>query len=150
LLDKKRYELPEDVVRCNKRVLNNLHYYETNYFLVFILICLFISYLAPGKFFAGLIAVTMSLGSFFYGRSKQPQLKQIYENHPFLFIFINLLTAYLLVYLMNSVSVFILAITTPLLVIFLHASLRVRGKDSVSNQSPMAFFLKWCQILPKE
>ena len=43
LLDKKRYELPEDVVRCNKRVLNNLHYYETNYFTVFILICLFIS-----------------------------------------------------------------------------------------------------------
>lgn len=43
LLDKKRYELPEDVVRCNKRVLNNLHYYETNYFLVFILISLFIS-----------------------------------------------------------------------------------------------------------
>ena len=43
LLDKKRYQLPEDVVRCNKKVLNNLIYYETNYYAILLLISVFIS-----------------------------------------------------------------------------------------------------------
>ena len=181
LLDKKRYQLPEDVVRCNKRVLNNLHYYETNYYAVLLLISIFISwvprapalglcnerngqtrptnsplrtqknsYLTPAKWFIGFFAVLLSIGSFIYFSSKQPQFKSIYEDHPFCFMFLNLLCAYFVVYFLDCVSVFILSITTPLLIIFVHASLRAKGKESVSSQSPMAFFLKWCQLLPKE
>jgi len=150
LLDKKRYELPKDVLSCNKRVLNNLHYYETNYFIVLLLISIFISYITPAKWFIGLFSILLSVGSFIYGTSKQPQIKSIYEDYPFLFMFLNLISAYLVVYALDSVSVFILSITTPLLIIFLHASLRIKGKESVSNSTAMHCFLSWSKLLPKD
>jgi len=150
LLDKKRYELPKDVISCNNRLLSNLHYYETNYFIILLLTSLLISYITPAKWFIGLFAIVLSVGSFIYGTSKQPQMKAIYEDHPFLFMALNLLAAYLVVHCLDAVSTFILSITTPLLIIFLHASLRIKGKESVSNSSAMHFFLKWCHLLPKE
>lgn len=150
LLDKKRYELPKDLLSCNKKVLNNLHYYETNYIVVLALISTFISYITPAKWFIGFFSILISIFSFIYGTSKQPQMKTIYEDHPFLFMSINLLAAYVVVYFLDCVSVFVLSITLPLMIIFTHAILRVKGKESTSKDTVMYSFLKYFQILPKE
>ena len=60
-----RFDLPEfsNIERWFNRVVNNLLYYQTDYFISAILIFLVIGFLHPGKMFLGI--ATLAIGQLF-------------------------------------------------------------------------------------
>lgn len=68
LLGSARFQLPnyKDLEKWGNRVVNNLLYYQTNYFLMALAVFTLVGFLNPLKFFCGMIALGVAFGLFIY------------------------------------------------------------------------------------
>lgn len=149
-----RFEVPDtsDTGRWTNRVVNNLIYYQTNYFVSALIVFSLISSLNPARMLVGLITIGLVFGAFYYFANAQGKGKAANEG-------IVLVAAIcFVVYQFNCTLFALSSVTFPILLVFLHASFRCRNtKSKVSNvaetfglkkKTPMGFFLDQLGVEP--
>ncbi|XP_031700773.1 PRA1 family protein 3-like [Anarrhichthys ocellatus] len=131
-----RFAKPEfgDLTKWNNRVISNLLYYQTNYFAAAVVVFLIVGFLNPfGMFLGGAVVSLVFMVSVWAGEN-QVMVKNFKRKNPTLFIIVVMVTSYFLLSLCGGVMVFIFGITFPLLLILIHASLRLRNmKNRLEN-----------------
>jgi len=152
LLGAARFQVPDkDMDRWANRVISNLLYYQTNYFLSALLLFLVVGVINPVQMLFGIAAVVGSFILFVFASNNQAELRRFKRQHSRLSVCIILAAGCALVYVFGSVAVFLFGITLPLLAIFIHASLRLRNlKNKVSakveyigvKRTPMGLLLE--------
>ncbi|XP_035996157.1 PRA1 family protein 3-like [Fundulus heteroclitus] len=109
-----RFSKPEfgDLSKWNNRVISNLMYYQTNYF---VLAASSLALCGPVK--------------------NKATIKNFKRKNPTLFVIAVMVTSYFVLSLCGGVMVFIFGITFPLLLMLIHASLRLRNmKNRLENK----------------
>lgn len=153
VLESARFQIPnfKDQDKWANRVIQNLLYYQTNYFLGWAIFVVLTILLYPIKMFTGAIAVAAAFGLFQYVTNKKLDARKFKRDHPFFTLGVILIGGYFIMYMLQSVLVMLLAAILPVLLIFIHASLRLRNmKNKLSNKmetiglkkSPMGIILE--------
>ncbi|KAL5014238.1 hypothetical protein ScPMuIL_008508 [Solemya velum] len=89
----------------------------------------------PVKMVCGFVAIAVAFGGFVYCTNYQWKARRFKRNHPLISVVIVLTAGYLLVYMAGAVVVFMFGIAFPILLILLHASLRMRNiKNKLTNK----------------
>jgi len=136
LLSNARFQVPTvgDLDRWNKRVHENLIYYQTNYLLAATIIFLIVGVLHPADMLVGIISFVGAYLGCNYVLKNQGMVTDFKKNHPVVTLLGVLGLGYMVVSLISSVLVFSFGILLPILVVFIHASLRLRDtKNKLSN-----------------
>ncbi|KAK2851702.1 hypothetical protein Q5P01_007978 [Channa striata] len=132
-----RFAKPEfgDLTKWNNRVISNLLYYQTDYFALALVVFLIVGFLNPfGMFLGGAVVTLVFVGSVWAGENKAA-IKNFKKKNPTLFVIGVMVTSYFLLSLCGGVMVFIFGISFPLLLILIHASLRLRNmKNRLENK----------------
>uniref|UniRef100_A0A3B3U989 PRA1 family protein n=1 Tax=Poecilia latipinna TaxID=48699 RepID=A0A3B3U989_9TELE len=123
LMSSARFAVPDvrDLDRWNNRMINNLLYYQSNYFL---------SALTE----VHLLVTTLFLGFIWAAENKAP-IRRFRRNHPLLAVLAILLASYLFISVLGGVAVFLFGIASPVLMVLVHASMRLRNlKNKLENK----------------
>uniref|UniRef100_H2MEC4 PRA1 family protein n=1 Tax=Oryzias latipes TaxID=8090 RepID=H2MEC4_ORYLA len=132
-----RFAKPDfsDLAKWNNRMISNLMYYQTNYFAAALVVFLIVGFLNPfGLFLGGTVVTLVFAGSVWAGENKA-FIKSFKRKNPTLFVICVMVTSYFLLSLCGGVMIFIFGITFPLLLIMIHASLRLRNiKNKLENK----------------
>ncbi|CAG9831458.1 unnamed protein product [Diabrotica balteata] len=153
LLEAARFQIPnvKDLEKWGNRVTQNLLYYQTNYFLMSILIFIIVGVIHPIKMACGLLATAVLFMIFLYVTNEKVTAAQFKRKHPIISIIIVFAGAYFIAYMLQSLLVFLLGVLLPVAAIFVHSSLRLRNlKNKIVNKvenlglrtTPMGFFLE--------
>ncbi|XP_065135890.1 ADP-ribosylation factor-like 6 interacting protein 5a [Paramisgurnus dabryanus] len=136
-----RFAKPDtrDLAKWNNRVVSNLLYYQTNYLLMAIIVFMVVGFLYPVSMFTGLAVVaSVFMGSVWAGENKA-RIKSFKKENPTLFVFFVMVVSYLLISLFGGVMVLLFGIKLPILLIFAHASFRLRNmKNKLENRMESA------------
>ncbi|PSN51665.1 hypothetical protein C0J52_09606 [Blattella germanica] len=145
LLESARFQVPnfKDFEKWGNRVVNNLLYYQTNYFLLSIVIFTVVGIIHPTKMFCGTVAMTVAFGLFYYVTNATRSATRFKKEHPIISVFLVLGGGYFVVYMLGSVVVFLFGILLPLVVSFIHASMRLRN---VKNKITYAYHKIYNQL----
>ncbi|KAG7326657.1 hypothetical protein KOW79_010058 [Hemibagrus wyckioides] len=148
-----RFAKPDirDLSKWNNRVVSNLLYYQTNYMAMAVIVFLIVGFMNPiGMLTGASVVVAVFLGAVWAGENKAV-IKNFKKDNPTLFVFLVMIASYLLMSLFGGVMVLLLGIKLPLMLIFAHASLRLRNmKNKLENKmesaglkkSPMGILLE--------
>ncbi|XP_051156562.1 PRA1 family protein 3 [Leptopilina boulardi] len=153
ILDGARFQIPniKDLDKWGNRVVNNLLYYQTNYFFLSIIIFLIVGLIHPGRMLVGMIAMGVIVSIFTYTSAEGRAIHNFKKQYPVAGIAVILLGGCFITYTLGSLLVFLTGILMPFCVIFTHASLRLRNiKNKVVNKlesiglkrTPMGLFLE--------
>ncbi|VDK78918.1 unnamed protein product [Litomosoides sigmodontis] len=135
--DKSRFEIPpfRDLAKWNKRILSNLLYYQTNYFIFLsltILICASVQLL---DVFIGMAAIISVASVLIFSLSSNPDFVQARHDHTFITLGAMLLSFYFFAYAIVQVVTVLLTFSLPLLLVLVHASTRLRSlKVKINHQ----------------
>ncbi|XP_029994255.1 PRA1 family protein 3-like [Sphaeramia orbicularis] len=132
-----RFAKPEfsDLTKWNNRVISNLLYYQTNYFAVAVVVFLIVGFFNPFALFLGGTVVTLVFAGSVWAGENKATIKNFKRKNPTLFVIGVMVTSYFVLSLFGGVLVFIFGITFPLLLILIHASLRLRNmKNRLENK----------------
>uniref|UniRef100_UPI00398E98CD PRA1 family protein 3-like n=1 Tax=Pristiophorus japonicus TaxID=55135 RepID=UPI00398E98CD len=147
-----RFAQPDfkDLVKWNNRVVSNLLYYQSNYFVMAVCIFVVIGFMSPLEIIlGGAVVVLVFMGSVWASENKAA-VGHFKRQYPTLFVSAILLTSYFFISIVGGVMVFLFGITLPMLLMFVHSSLRLRNlKNKIENKmeeiglkkSPMGIFL---------
>ncbi|OCT85938.1 hypothetical protein XELAEV_18024107mg [Xenopus laevis] len=132
-----RFALPDfkDISKWNNRVVSNLLYYQTNYLAVAAAVICLVGFFNPfGMILGGTIVVLIFLGFVWMSHNKD-FFRKFKKQYPTVFILAILISSYFIISLFGDVMVFVFGITFPMLLMFIHASLRLRNlKNKVENK----------------
>nr|BAG64252.1 unnamed protein product [Homo sapiens] len=109
-----RFARPDfrDISKWNNRVVSNLLYYQTNY-----------------------LVVAAMMISIVWAAHNKDVLRRMKKRYPTTFVMVVMLASYFLISMFGGVMVFVFGITFPLLLMFIHASLRLRNlKNKLENK----------------
>ncbi|XP_043936328.1 PRA1 family protein 2, partial [Protopterus annectens] len=132
-----RFSLPDprDPARWNNRIINNLLYYQTNYLAVVMAVLLLVGYFQPLKTLLGGAVLTLIFVGFVWAAENKPFVRRVRRNYPTSCLLIILTASYFLLSLLGAMAVFLFGITFPMLLILIHASLRLRNlKNKIENK----------------
>jgi len=136
VLNSARFQIPDvtNLDRWNTRVKENLIYYQTNYFLTAIIIFLIVGVLHPADMLIGIVVTIGAYLAINYVLNNQTLLNDFKQKHPVVCLLGVVGLTYFIVSLISSVLVFCFGILLPIVVIFFHASFRLRDiKNKLSN-----------------
>nr|XP_033782577.1 PRA1 family protein 3 [Geotrypetes seraphini] len=131
-----RFAKPDfkDINKWNNRVVSNLLYYQTNYLAVAAVTVLVVGFMSPFNMLLGGTVVVLMFIGFVWASHNKDTLRKFKKQYPIVFVMMVMLASYCVVSLYGGVMVFIFGITFPLLLIFIHASLRLRNiKNKLEN-----------------
>ncbi|XP_058796377.1 PRA1 family protein 3-like [Phymastichus coffea] len=152
ILESARFQIPnvKDLDKWGNRVVNNLLYYQTNYFFTSAVIFILVGLIHPMKMLVGMVVSGLTILAFAYISTEGRAVHNFKKKYPGAGILLMLMAGCILTYTLGSLLVFLLGILLPFSVIFVHASLRQRNlKNKVVNKiegiglkrSPMGIFL---------
>jgi len=152
LLNSARFQVPNfaDLDKWARRVKGNLVYYQTNYFLMALVIFLIVSVMHPGQMLLGMVCVGAMFAGYNYLCKNQRFVADVKKNHPLISLVAVFVCGYLLISLLGSVMVFMFGILLPISAVFVHSSLRLRStKNKIASikeqigvsKSPMTILL---------
>ncbi|XP_029456940.1 PRA1 family protein 3 [Rhinatrema bivittatum] len=136
-----RFARPDfkDISKWNNRVVSNLLYYQTNYLAAAALVILVVGFMSPFNMLLGGTVVVLMFVGFVWASHNKDILRRFKKQYPTVFVLMIILASYCVISLCGGVMVFIFGITFPLLLIFIHASLRLRNmKNKLENQMEVA------------
>ncbi|GAB6033083.1 hypothetical protein CHUAL_012697 [Chamberlinius hualienensis] len=153
ILESARFQIPnmQDPDRWAKRIVKNLLYYQTNYFITALIVFLVVGLIHPVQIFFGFLAVCVAFGLFYYFTLDQRPGNRFKHDRPILSLALILTGGYFIIYWLGSVIVFVTGILIPFIVILIHASMRMRNvKNKIANnlemvglqRTPMGLFLQ--------
>ncbi|KRX89108.1 PRA1 family protein 2, partial [Trichinella pseudospiralis] len=137
LLGSARFQAPifNDVQRWSNRVLNNLLLTR------------------PRDMLLGLIATVLSAGAVYITSTSQADVVKVKKDHPLVCLAIIVSSMYILFQMFDAVMFAVFSLLMPVLLIFLHASCRLRNvRNKIENKiealgmkkSPMGHMLEIC------
>ncbi|XP_066474123.1 PRA1 family protein 3 [Tiliqua scincoides] len=132
-----RFAVPDfkDVSKWNHRVVSNLLYYQTNYLVVAATVMSIVGFLNPMGMLLGGAVVALVFMGFVWASHNKDFIRKFKKHYPAAFVIVILLSSYFLISFFGGVMVFMFGITFPLLLMFAHASVRLRNiKNKVENQ----------------
>jgi Flp pilus assembly protein TadB len=89
----------------------------------------------PVQIVLGFVALALVFGLFVYFTKNQYKARRFKHDHPIVCVAAVLAAGYFVVYMFGAVLVFIFGIALPLLLIMIHASLRLRNfKNKLANK----------------
>lgn len=164
LLESARFQLPnlQDFEKWGNRVVKNLLYYQTNYFLMGAAVFLLIGLIHPYKVVLG-VAILLALGyvfvKFFAAEARRSIGAASGQQQPNKWAVLGGVVgcSYLVLFLFDAVLLVMFAVLLPFSLTFVHASLRLRNiKNKLTNaievvgvkQSPMGQFLEAMGLMP--
>ncbi|XP_035826296.1 PRA1 family protein 3-like [Aplysia californica] len=119
-------------VRCLQRL---PVVYQSNYFLSALLIFLMIGIIHPVQILLGFTALALIFGVFVYFTNKQYKARRFKHDHPVFCVAAVVAAGYFVVYIFGAVLVFVFGIAFPMLLMLIHASLRLRNiKNKLANK----------------
>ncbi|KAF1758668.1 hypothetical protein GCK72_015127 [Caenorhabditis remanei] len=129
LLETNRYERPpfNDFQKWNNRIISNLLYFQTNYFVTIITIFLLQTLYSSQDIFIGLIAVVAVIATLIFAVSVDANIKKMRTDHPLVTLGGIIFVAYFFISVFSSVLVVTFALLFPIFFVLGHASLRLRG-----------------------
>ncbi|CAB3406603.1 unnamed protein product [Caenorhabditis bovis] len=129
LLETDRYERPSfnDLKKWNNRIISNLLYFQSNYFVTLVGLFLLQSLWNSMDICIGLFAILLVIATLIFTISNDPNLNKIRSDHPLITLGAIIVVFYFFVHVINSVFVVLFAFLFPLFLILLHASFRLRG-----------------------
>ncbi|CAF90382.1 unnamed protein product [Tetraodon nigroviridis] len=137
LLSSARFAVPDvrNLDRWNNRVINNLLYYQSNYFLSVSVFLLLVGYFQPVQMFVGTVVVTLLFLGFVWAAENRAPIRRFRRNHPSITVLSILFTGYLFMSVLGGVAVFLFGVAFPILMVLVHASLRLRSlKNKMENK----------------
>ncbi|KAJ8047802.1 PRA1 family protein 3 [Holothuria leucospilota] len=137
LLESARFSSPavHDPQRFTNRLVDNLLYYQTNYFLTAVIMFLLVGFMNPKSMMLGMVTMAVIIAAFVYFSNNKRETQKFKTQHPFLCGIGILFAASLLMYLFGSILVFVWGIMLPIAAILLHAAFRMRNlKNKVSKK----------------
>ncbi|CAK6976583.1 PRA1 family protein 2 [Scomber scombrus] len=137
ILSSARFAVPDlrDLDRWNNRIINNLLYYQSNYFLSALGFLLLVAYFQPFQLLVGAMVVTLLFLGFVWAAENQAPIRRFRRNHPAVCVLAILLVSYLLLSVVGGVAVFLFGIAFPILMVLVHASVRLRNlKNKMENK----------------
>lgn len=159
ILGSARFQLPnlQDMDKWGNRVYKNLLYYQTNYFLLFIMIYTLMAVLNPVKIICGLVvqAALIAIGLHFFADTPNKKKKSAPDGpERWYYLVGTLVVGYILLYCLNAVLWSLFTLLLPFSMTFVHASLRLRNiRNKVANTiesfgpaTPMGVFLNTMNI----
>uniref|UniRef100_A0A8C2PL37 PRA1 family protein n=1 Tax=Capra hircus TaxID=9925 RepID=A0A8C2PL37_CAPHI len=92
-------------------------------------------FLSPFNMILGGIVVVLVFTGFVWAAHNKDILRRMKKQYPTVFVMVVMLASYFLISLFGGVMVFVFGITFPLLLMFIHASLRLRNlKNKLENK----------------
>ncbi|CAH1784962.1 unnamed protein product [Owenia fusiformis] len=137
LTESARFQVPDlkDPERLVNRILNNLLYYQSNYFISTCVVFLIVGVLHPVQMVIGIASVSAVFAAFVYFTDNKYETRRFKRDHPALCVAVVLFGGYIMVYVLGSVIVFLFGIGLPLLLVIMHAAMRMRNmKNKISNK----------------
>lgn len=155
-----RFQMPniQDLDKWGNRVAKNLLYYQTNYFVLGVILVVLFALNNPSDTILGVLAVSSIIGAFVYINPSQVQGQAQREGFAgstgWLYIGGLLAAAYFVLYLFSAVMYVALIVLLPFCIAFIHASFRLRNlKNKLTNAideraryTPMGIFLEAMSI----
>jgi len=161
LLGAARFQVPNfgDFEKWGNRIVKNLLYYQTNYFILSALELIIIGLVQPMKIVLGFVAITAVLFAILmiYGPNKSPSTQQLQNVNKYAVLGLLLGVAYIFLYMFDAVLLVVFAALLPISTIFLHSSFRTRNlKNKLTTavetvgikQSPMGQLLEALNLMP--
>jgi len=160
LLTQTRFQVPDfkNPDKCVNRMVNNLLYYQTNYFVAMLALFLLVAMNNPGAMISAIMSLALVFGLLYYGSANYEQVKNIKTNYPFFAMLGSFMVGYYIILQMGNISVLFTGVGLPIIFMVTHASLRLRNlKNKVANvadmlgvskATPMGVFLKEWGIEP--
>jgi len=145
LLNSARFQVPNfgDLDKWAKRVKGNLVYYQTNYFLMALVIFSIVSFMHPGQMVLGMVCTGGIFVGYNYLCKNQRFVADVKKNHPLLSLVAVFVCGYLLISILGSVMVFMFGILLPITAAFVHSSLRLRNtKNKITSIKEQLSFTK--------
>jgi hypothetical protein len=136
ILDKARFDKPSfnDLKKWNNRILTNLLYFQTNYFVIGLILVLFISFFHAKAVVIGFSAVALVGGVVAFALSKRENLVQLRGQHPYVLLVLIVIVGYYFISVLPSVITLLYMSAAPLIITFVHASVRLRNISAKVNQ----------------
>ncbi|XP_040011815.1 PRA1 family protein 2 isoform X2 [Xiphias gladius] len=118
LLSSARFAVPDvrDLDRWNNRIINNLLYYQSNYFSSVLGFVLLVGYFQPFQLFVGALVVTLLFLGFVWAAENRAPIRRFRRNHPSVCVLVILLASYLFILVLGGVAVFLFGIAFPILI----------------------------------
>ncbi|WKY06090.1 hypothetical protein Q1695_006357 [Nippostrongylus brasiliensis] len=137
LIGKARFELPpyNDLPRWNNRIISNLLYYQTNYFVIFAVLFILQSFFNSQDLALGLTAIVVVAGVVRFAISDNPTFYQARRDHPLITLGAIILSFYFFIQVLPSVLTVLFSVLFPLFLILCHASIRLRDFMSKVTQT---------------
>ncbi|KAI6214287.1 PRA1 family protein [Aphelenchoides besseyi] len=145
VLDKARFQLPtfNNLKKWNNRVVTNLLYYQTNYFAVALTIVALCGFMHSRDIVVGASAIGLLAATVLVMLSKNGQLLKIRADHPYLIWVAFAIAGYYFIYVLPSVVILLFTFAFPVLIVFVHASLRLRNLNAKVNIKMEAMELRF-------
>uniref|UniRef100_A0A3Q4AQM1 PRA1 family protein n=1 Tax=Mola mola TaxID=94237 RepID=A0A3Q4AQM1_MOLML len=137
LLSSARFAVPDmrNLDRWNNRIINNLLYYQSNYFVCALVLLFMVGYFKPLQLFVGATVVTLLFLGFVWAAENQAPIRRFRRNHPSISVLAILLASNLFMSVLGGVAVFLFGIAFPILMVLVHASVRLRSlKNKLENK----------------
>ncbi|ESO02927.1 hypothetical protein HELRODRAFT_81043 [Helobdella robusta] len=137
LLDLSRFQAPNfrNIDKWTNRIINNLLYFQTNYFVMALIIFTLIGIYHPVDMIVGCLTLAGAITIFITISNMKQELKRFKKNYPIVGVLCIIALCYFFIYVLGSVAVFCFGIAFPLFIILLHASFRLRSlKNKMSNK----------------
>ncbi|PAV89439.1 hypothetical protein WR25_24389 [Diploscapter pachys] len=116
-----------DLMRWNNRIVSNLLYYQTNYFVFLLTIVLIEGLFAAQSFVCGMSAVIFA-GAVIYGSiTSNPDVVNMRRDHPFVTLGLIVISVYYFIMMLPHVFLVTFCLLFPVLIMFIHASIRLRN-----------------------
>ncbi|XP_004606504.1 PRA1 family protein 2 [Sorex araneus] len=126
---------PRDPQRWCHRVINNLLYYQANYLLCFGCGLALAGYLRPLHTLLSALIVAIGLGVLVWAAESQAAVRRCRRSHPAACLAAVLAIGFLVLWAVGGACTFLLSIAGPVLLILVHASLRLRNlKNKLENK----------------
>ncbi|KAF0300334.1 PRA1 family protein 3 [Amphibalanus amphitrite] len=111
-----RFQIPNyrEPEKWTNRVLQNLLYYQTNYFVSAVIIFTLVGVMHPQQFLCGMAALAVLFAVFYYVTNRKAMASRFRRDHPLLSLTIILTGGYFIMAMLGSVLVFLLGICLPL------------------------------------
>merc|ERR1711953_1413409 len=132
-----------DLPRLNNRIINNLLYYQSNYFCIFLMILSLITFLYPTSVLTGtllILGLVIGVQKVMVNKFEFDQLKKKYPGAA-----LGLICSFgfFFFYLLNSVYMFLFGLLIPIVLIILHSMFRLRNLEKIGvKRTPMGVLLQ--------
>ena len=134
-----RFQVPDlqNRDRYLNRIVANLLYYQTNYFLGYVIVFCIITLMQPQQMFLGLLTFSFIVGTMFYARNEKERTRQfLQQQSPAVLVGMVMLMVFIISWGFGFIMTFFLALGIPIIFVILHASLRLRNvKNKLVNAS---------------